>query len=634
MRFLLPLLLISFQAWAATPPPGAVEIKDVSGNVVNTTTSGGQVYLNVAPLGGGSSTVNQGSPNTASNAWPIYLCNSAGSNCLVVNSDGSLNVDAAITGTVTVTGTIAATQSGSWSVGVNNFPSTQAVTQSTSPWVVSTAQLPSSLGQKTMANSTSVTIASDQSAIPITGSITATNSANGNPGSSPPSQATQIAGTDGSDLRVLSTNSSGVLNTNTNITNASVAVTGTFFQAVQPVSQSGIWNLNNISGTISLPTGAATSSNQTNGNQETQIVQGGNTAVVTATGAQKVDGSSVTQPVSGTVTANIGTTNGLQLDTTGAKLNNSQASTTSGQTGPLIQGAVTTSPPSYTTAQTDPLSLDTAGNLRVTGANGTFPATESGTWTVQPGNTPNTTPWLFTINQGGNSAGVAPASTAATAAQPALVVGLSPNSPLPAGTNSIGTVVNGPGTNSIGTVGLNAGTNAIGTVAITPNTSLATYSACYVGLTTQATPTDIFTVTGSATKTVTINKVQISGTQGTVAMRLFNFITRSSADSGGTCVAATTGPLDQNDAAATASAAGCNPSPTTLGTLSAYVGTSEFVIPATTGVDSTWPQVTKWGEPGSGQGVVLRGTSQQFVINMPASATTTTLNLCVNWTEQ
>jgi hypothetical protein len=63
----------------------------------------------------------------------------------------------------------------------------------------------------------------------------------------------------------------------------------------QPVSQSGTWNLNNISGTISLPTGASTSSNQstqigyentiasntttlvnnqTNASQKTQIVDG------------------------------------------------------------------------------------------------------------------------------------------------------------------------------------------------------------------------------------------------------------------------------------------------------------------------------------------------------------------------
>ena len=42
-----------------------------------------------------------------------------------------------------------------------------------------------------------------------------------------------------------------------------------------------------------------------------------------------------------------------------------QGSTTSGQLGGLIMGAVTTSAPTYTTAKTDPLSLDTAGNLRV-----------------------------------------------------------------------------------------------------------------------------------------------------------------------------------------------------------------------------------------------------------------------------
>lgn len=42
-----------------------------------------------------------------------------------------------------------------------------------------------------------------------------------------------------------------------------------------------------------------------------------------------------------------------------------QASTTAGQVGPLIQGAVTTAAPTYTTAKTSPLSLTTAGLLRV-----------------------------------------------------------------------------------------------------------------------------------------------------------------------------------------------------------------------------------------------------------------------------
>lgn len=139
--------------------------------------------------------------------------------------------------------------------------------------------------------------------------------------------------------------------------------------------------------------------------------------------AVKVDGSGVTQPVSGTfwqatqpvsgtVTANIGTSGSLALDASVTGLVVAQASTTSGQKGHLVQGAVTTAAPSYTTAQTDPLSLDTSGNLRVSLKDSpantnkflvtadpiTFASaqavTQSGTWTVQPGNTANTTPWL------------------------------------------------------------------------------------------------------------------------------------------------------------------------------------------------------------------------------------------------
>lgn len=41
-----------------------------------------------------------------------------------------------------------------------------------------------------------------------------------------------------------------------------------------------------------------------------------------------------------------------------------QGSTTTGQTGPLIQAAVTTNDPSYTTGQTSPFSLTVAGGLR------------------------------------------------------------------------------------------------------------------------------------------------------------------------------------------------------------------------------------------------------------------------------
>ncbi len=48
-----------------------------------------------------------------------------------------------------------------------------------------------------------------------------------------------------------------------------------------------------------------------------------------------------------------------------ANLENTQGAATAGIKGPLVMGSVTTAAPSYTTAQTSPLSLDTSGALRV-----------------------------------------------------------------------------------------------------------------------------------------------------------------------------------------------------------------------------------------------------------------------------
>jgi hypothetical protein len=68
------------------------------------------------------------------------------------------------------------------------------------------------------------------------------------------------------------------------------------------------------------------------------------------------------------------------------------------------------------------------GNAVLSATNGLFVApTTAATWTVEPGNTANTTPWLFTINQGSNSAAVVTGSTTPSTSNPALVVSLSPS---------------------------------------------------------------------------------------------------------------------------------------------------------------------------------------------------------------
>ncbi len=75
---------------------------------------------------------------------------------------------------VPVSGTVAATQSGTWDItnisGTVSLP-TGAATEST--LAGASAKLPATLGQKTMADSMAVVLASDQSAIPVTGTFSA-----------------------------------------------------------------------------------------------------------------------------------------------------------------------------------------------------------------------------------------------------------------------------------------------------------------------------------------------------------------------------------------------------------------------------------------------------------------------------
>lgn len=108
-----------------------------------------------------------------------------------------------------------------------------------------------------------------------------------------------------------------------------------------------------------LPAGASPANGESNTNTNLSRIGGFNFIFNGATWDRW------TGAVSGTVTANIGSTNGLALDSSVNGILLSQASGTAGQKGPLIQGAVTTAAPSYTTGNTSPFSLDTSGSLRV-----------------------------------------------------------------------------------------------------------------------------------------------------------------------------------------------------------------------------------------------------------------------------
>ena len=123
--------------------------------------------------------------------------------------------------------------------------------------------------------------------------------------------------------------------------------------------------------------------------QPVLIRQGGNTATVTGSSALKVDGSAVTQPVSGTVTVTDGAGALNVIVDSGTVTTVSTVTSLTQMNGQAIaMGTGTRS----------------AGTQRVTIAtDDVVPASQSGTWTVQPGNTANTTPWLVTSRVVGNA---------------------------------------------------------------------------------------------------------------------------------------------------------------------------------------------------------------------------------------
>lgn len=138
--------------------------------------------------------------------------------------------------------------------------------------------------------------------------------------------------------------------------------------------------------------------------------------------AIKVDNSAVTQPVSGTVTANAGTGT-FTVDGSGVTQPVSAASL------PLPTGASTSAKqPALGTAGTassDVLTvqgiasmtaLKTDGSATTQPVSGTVTADQGGTWTVQPGNTANTTAWLVT-NQNYSTSTVTSVAASATSVQ-------------------------------------------------------------------------------------------------------------------------------------------------------------------------------------------------------------------------
>lgn len=148
-----------------------------------------------------------------------------------------------------------------------------------------------------------------------------------------------------------------------------------------------------------------------------------------------------------------------------------------------------------------------------------------------------------------------------------------------------------------------------------PYNSRQTYSYAVDDLAVAALATDVFTITGSGTKTVRITRLEISCSSSTGIAVDFDLIKRSAANTGGTSSTITAAPHDSANGAATATIRAYTVNPAAVGAPVATVRSDRTVV--FSGV--TQPtQVVTWdfGSLRNAQEVTLRGTSEVLSINL------------------
>jgi len=164
----------------------------------------------------------------------------------------------------------------------------------------------------------------------------------------------------------------------------------------------------------------------------------------------------------------------------------------------------------------------------------------------------------------------------------------------------------------------------------------ATYSAATASLTPASSATDFFTLTGSASTTVTVHRVACNGIATAAGVDTIVGLVRSTANTGGTSTSLTAVPNDSNNAAATAVARSYTANPTT-GTAVGNV----FALPIAlnTAASSAFDSrgiLAEFGNKPYQQPITLRGVTQVFALNNGGSSfpSGTALSCFVEWSEE
>ena len=165
----------------------------------------------------------------------------------------------------------------------------------------------------------------------------------------------------------------------------------------------------------------------------------------------------------------------------------------------------------------------------------------------------------------------------------------------------------------------------------------ATYAATKNGLVTAASATDIAVISGSATKTVYVSRVEISGIATTILQTTVRLLIRTAADSGGTSTGSPVSfPCDQTDPAPTAVVLTYTANPTVNDGTDRIIRASKalFNLAAPAAGSESSKIVWTFGDRPS-KAVVLRGVAQQLAINLNGvTIAGPSLDIAYEWSEK
>lgn len=140
---------------------------------------------------------------------------------------------------------------------------------------------------------------------------------------------------------------------------------------------------------------------------------------------------------------------------------------------------------------------------------------------------------------------------------------------------------------------------------------------------------DLFVITGSATKTVRVLRIGLSGTSSSTRTAEVLLIKRSTASTGGTII--NSGSYNSSNPSATAV---IKVNPSGLGSLVGILRSTKLLVPIAGAAFAPQNQYI-WNFNRPSQAIVLRGTAESAALNFNGAAVAgTTFEMWIEWTEE